>query len=44
MNWLKIITGLVGVVGVIGQSPSGWGPWLVALAFLLLAVEGFMKD
>ena len=41
MDWWKLIIGIVGLVGVIGQGLSNWGSWLVGAAFLLFAVSGF---
>ena len=43
MNWFNAIIGIVGVVGVVVQMPTDLGSWLVGIAFLLLAIKGFVE-
>mgnify|MGYP001618543477 CR=1 FL=1 len=39
MNWWHVLAGVAGIIGTLVSS--SFSSWLVALAFLLLAVEGF---
>lgn len=39
MNWWHVVAGVAGLIGTL--VTSSFSQWLVALAFLLLAVEGF---
>lgn len=44
INWWTFVSGLVGVVGVLGSSPSLWGHWLVGVAFLVLFASSFLEN
>jgi len=39
MNWWHVLAGAAGVIGTL--VAGSFSQWLVALAFLLLLVEGF---
>ncbi len=43
INWWTFVAGLVGTVGVIGDMPTGWGMWLVGVAFLVLFISSFLE-
>jgi len=44
MKWFNLIVGIVGLVGVVLQMPIDIGSWIVGLAFLILAMSGFVEN
>jgi hypothetical protein len=43
VRWFKVAAGASGVLGVALWMPTDVGSWLIGLAFLIIAVSGFVK-
>ena len=42
--WLVTLIGVLYLLPLIGVSTGTWGPWLVALAFIVMGIGKLMRN